>query len=121
MPPLRQVQSIHAPTARTDNLAHLAQRHGGNLLHRHNRHQPYVPRLQPPCKTLPHSELILPQVLVDKILTTQEAAVSKSTQVKDASRLREFLRFCETLGIQSNNALPAKEDLLMAWAASYAG
>ncbi|KAF8227796.1 hypothetical protein L208DRAFT_1294991 [Tricholoma matsutake] len=40
---------------------------------------------------------------------------------KDASRLQEYLNFCESLGINHANALPAQEDLLMAWATSYAG
>ncbi|KAF8797756.1 hypothetical protein BYT27DRAFT_7265499 [Phlegmacium glaucopus] len=57
----------------------------------------------------------------DKINLTQEAAISKTTQAKDASRLREFLRFCEGLSIQNSDALPAREDLLIAWASSYAG
>jgi hypothetical protein len=71
---------------------------------------------------LPQSSRALPQYLVDKIINTQEAAVSKKTsQAKDASRLREFLKFCEGNGIKGSNAFPVKEDLLIAWAASYAG
>ena len=54
-------------------------------------------------------------------MKTQEAAVSKTTQAKDASRLREFLQFCEGHGIKSGKAFPAKEELLVAWAGSYAG
>ncbi|KAF8236902.1 hypothetical protein L208DRAFT_1250269 [Tricholoma matsutake] len=42
-------------------------------------------------------------------------------QRKDASQLREFLTFCEGLGIRNSDALPAREDVLIAWASSYAG
>lgn len=123
MPPLRQIQSIHTPNASTNELFQLAQRHGGKLLHRHNRHQPYTTRIQPPHKAsvFPQGSFVLPHHLADKITSTQEAAVSRTTRAKDASRLREFLKFCEGLGIGSNDALPAKEDLLIAWASSYAG
>ncbi|KAF8237350.1 hypothetical protein L208DRAFT_1248166, partial [Tricholoma matsutake] len=44
-----------------------------------------------------------------------------STQRKSASRLREFLTFCEGLGIRKSDALPAREDILIAWASSYTG
>ena len=68
---------------------------------------------------LPHLSLALPQEIVDKIMNTQ--AVASKTQVHDASRLREFLQFCDSHGIKSSNAFPAKEDLLVAWAASFSG
>lgn len=118
MPPHRQIQSIHVSNTHKHHLSGLAQRHGGNLPNRHNRHQPYATSSH---MVFPRPNLVLPQDLVDKITNTQDAAVSKTTQAKDASRLREFLRFCEGLGISNNNALPAREDLLIAWAASYAG
>ena len=102
----------------TKNQSQLAQRRGKNLLH--NRHQPNATRMQPPHMALPQLSLALPQVLVDKIMNTQEAAESKTTQAKDASRLREFLQFCEDHGITRSNAFPAEEDLI-ARAASYAG
>jgi hypothetical protein len=47
--------------------------------------------------------------------------VSKSTQRKDASRLKEFVSFCKGLGIRAEDALPAREEVLLAWASSYAG
>ena len=97
-----------------------AKRHGKNLLH-HSRHLPNAIHIQPPHMALPQLSLALPQVLVDKIMNTQEAAVSETAQAMDASRLREFLQFCEGHGITSTKAFPAEEDLLIAWAASYAG
>jgi hypothetical protein len=51
----------------------------------------------------------------------ENTAVSKTTRLKDASRLREFLSFCEGLGINKVDVLPAPEDLLIAWASSFAG
>jgi hypothetical protein len=51
----------------------------------------------------------------------ENAAVSDSTRRKDASRLCEFLIFCWGLGINHEDALPAQEDLLIAWIASYTG
>ncbi|KAF8814323.1 hypothetical protein BYT27DRAFT_7082514 [Phlegmacium glaucopus] len=58
---------------------------------------------------------------MEKINQVQGAAVSRLTLAKDASRVREFLTFCEGLGIRNDHALPAREDLLIAWASSYAG
>ena len=121
MPPLRHVQSIHISNACTTNLAQLARLHGGKFPHHYSRHQPYEIRIPSPQKILPKLSLALPPVLMDKIKHMQEAAINKTTQAKDASRLREFLSFCEGLGIQNSNALPAGEDLLIAWASSYAG
>lgn len=118
MPPHRQTKLIHTSNSHVRGLSQLAQRHGGYLPHHHNRHRPYV---TPPHTVFPRSSLVLPHDLVDKIVNTQDAAVNKTTQVKDASCLHEFLRFCEGLGISNSDALPAKEDLLIAWAASYAG
>jgi hypothetical protein len=58
---------------------------------------------------------------LDNITYIQNATVTKSSHTKDVSHRWKFLRFCEGLGIPNNEALPAKEDLSMAWAASYAG
>lgn len=121
MPPLRLSQSIHAPSAFARDLSHIAGLHGGQLPHRYTRPQPYVRHISASNVDLPNSNLELPSRLMDKIADTQEAAVNKSTQKKDASRLREFLSFCEGLGIRPNDALPAREDVLLAWASSYAG
>jgi hypothetical protein len=59
--------------------------------------------------------------LLEQIKETQEAAVNITSQKKDAAWLRNFLAFCEGLGISACSALPASEDILLAWAASYAG
>ena len=121
MPPLRQQQSIHMSNAYSSELSRVARIHGGKLPHRVNRPQPYNACISFHNSTQPHRDLELPPVLLAKIRDTQEAALSKSTQKKDASRLRDFLSFCASLGIEASNALPAKEDILLAWAASYAG
>jgi len=65
--------------------------------------------------------LELPPALREKIKDVQEAAVSRSTQTKDMSQLREFLAFCEGLRIKNQDAFPASKDLLVGWASSYAG
>lgn len=122
MPPHKSIQSIHVSRTAPRDLHILAQRHGGDIPHHYTRYQPYVPRIYTPRKSiLPQPQFKLPEILLDKIRKTQQAAVSKSTQAKDINRLREFLNFCKNLGIDNEKALPAKEDLLMAWAASYAG
>jgi hypothetical protein len=126
MPPLRLSQSIHAPSPYTSELSHVAELHGGKLPHRYGRFQPYVARIQPQKATnsqvnRTHELPQLPPTILDKIRNTQAAAVSITTQKKDASRLREFLSFCEGLGIKTRDALPAREDILLAWASSYAG
>ena len=117
MPPIRHIRYISAPDAHSNNLAQLAQLHGGQLAFHHNQHRPYSTRIPtPPC---PRYQL--PPTLAYQIKHTQDAAVCKTTQAKDANRLRDFLSFCEGLGIPNNHALPANEDLLVAWASSYAG
>ena len=123
MPPLRHSQSIHASLAGTSDLAHVARLHGGSLPHRYGRFKPYTARVPSQNLKAPHSHNIpnLPLALLDKIRDTQDAAVNISSQRKDASRLREFLLFCQGLGISAGNALPAREDILLAWASSYAG
>lgn len=121
MPPLRHNQSIHTPNTYTSDLSHIAQLHGGHLPHRFSRFKPYIARI--PTQGLTHSHKIpeLHPTLLNKIRETQEAAVNKVTQKKDASRLREFLSFCNGLGITAIDALPAREEILLAWASSYAG
>jgi hypothetical protein len=126
MPPLRLSQSIHTPSPYTSELSHVAELHGGKLPHRYGRFQPYVARIQPQKAmnsqvNMTHELPQLPPTILDKIRDTQAAAVSLTTQKKDASRLREFLSFCEGLGIKTRDALPAREDILLAWASSYAG
>lgn len=121
MPPHKPIQSIHISEQVPRELHLLTQRHGGTLLNRYSRFQPYVTRTHPIRNTIPNSQFMIPQILLDKVRHTQDAAISKSTQTKDASRLREFSTFCKSLGINGNDILPAREDLLMAWAASYAG
>jgi hypothetical protein len=121
MSPLRHSKSIHTPLADTSNLSHAARLHGGKLPHRYGRFQPYIARI--PSQKAMHSHSIpeLPPTLLDQIRHTQDAALNITSQKKDASRLREFLLFCEGLGISACNALPAREDILLAWASSYAG
>jgi hypothetical protein len=121
MPPVRQTQHTAHSNRHTDNLFQLAQIHGGRLSRNTTRPQPYVRRIPTAHAHLPRQNLTLPTNLLEKISQVEGAAVNKTTQAKDASRLREFLTFCQGLGIQSNNALPAREDILMAWASSYAG
>ena len=121
MPPLRHTQSIHAPLALNSDLPRIAGIHGGQLPRRYGRFQPYIAHI-PPQKAIQSRRIPdLPLTLLDKIRNTQDAAVNITSQKKDASRLREFLAFCEGLGISAQNALPAAEDILLAWASSYAG
>ena len=123
MPPSRQHQSIHTHNTYNNDLSQIAQIHGGNLPNRYNRFKPYVARI--PSQGEQHVRaprpLVLHPLLLDRIRDTQEAAVNKSSQKKDASRLREFLAFCDGLGIGAHAALPAREDILLAWASSHAG
>lgn len=105
----------------TNNLLRVAQIHSGNYVHHHGYSRPYTSRVLTPCKRLPHLALAMPADLREKISHVQNVAVSKSTQSKDASRLREFLHFCKALNIHDDDVFPAREDLLIAWASSYAG
>ena len=120
MSPLRHSQSIHALSASSSDLSHVARLHGGKIPHRYGRFQPYIARV--PSQRAMHSHSIpdLPPTLLDNIRETQDAALNITSQKKDASRLREFLLFCKGLGISACNALPAREDILLAWASSYA-
>ena len=59
--------------------------------------------------------------MLEKIKDTQDAIPNKTTQRKNVSRLREYLSFCEGLGIKAADTLPAREEVLLAWASSFAG
>jgi hypothetical protein len=87
MAPIRHSKSIHTSSAYFSELSRIAALHGGSPSHRLGRHQPYEARLSTRTSTsLDNSSL--PSVLLEKIKVTQEAAVNKDTQRKDASRLR---------------------------------
>lgn len=120
MPPLRQHQSIRTHTVYAADLSRVANLHGGSLPHRYARHQPYVPHISPRNGRQFLGGFELPPILQETVRMTQEAATTKSTQKKDASRLHEFLSFCAGIGIRPNDALPASEDVLLAWASSFA-
>ena len=127
MPPICHCPSIRAPTGNryTGDLTQIAILHGGKLPHHLTRHLPYDPCISAHqaynLGSLSIGSLTLPSALLDKIRDTQEAAVNESTRRKDASRLSEFLSFCKGLGIRAEDALPAREEVLLAWASSYAG
>jgi hypothetical protein len=121
MLPVRTSKFAPCPANHTMNLSQLAQNHGGSLTRHHTRPQPYSTRILIPRTKLSDKMLAMPKELVKKMNLVEKVAVSHSTRSKDASRMREFLRFCEGLGIHNDNALPAGEDLLAAWASSYAG
>jgi hypothetical protein len=118
MPPIRTSQFFSHSKIR---LSQVAQQHGGQLSRRHDRPQPYISRIPVPHTSLPSHPSTIPLELQRRAAEVEDAAVSDSTRRKDASRLHEFLVFCRGLGINHENALPAQEDLLIAWAASYAG
>jgi hypothetical protein len=120
MPPIRHYQSIHTQLAGTGDLANITGLHGGYLPHTYSRLQPYIARV-PSQKATTYSVLDLHLTLLDNIKHAQDAAVNITSQKKDANQLRDFLVFCKSLGIPAYNALPAGEDILMAWASSYAG
>ncbi|KAF8804543.1 hypothetical protein BYT27DRAFT_6691240 [Phlegmacium glaucopus] len=117
MPPFRQNQF----STRSHELYQLAKVHGSHVKYHRFRPQPYPPQPPIPTTIVAPSNFVLPPDLMERINQVQGAAVSKSTLAKDASRVREFLTFCEGLGIRNDHALPAREDLLIAWASSYAG
>src|ERR1700678_2646354 len=121
MPPMRTHQSLHTPNEEARHLAMVAEHNGGKLLNRYMRHQPYNAYTPHPNAKHQGENVNLPPLLRDKIRHAQSAAVNKLTQRKDESRLREFLAFCEGLGIRPTDALPAREEVLLAWASTYAG
>ena len=51
----------------------------------------------------------------------QDSAVSKVTCIKDIGQLQDYVSFCKGLGISNSDILPTSEDLLIAWASTYAG
>ena len=121
MAPTRTYQLLHTPNENARHLAMVAEHNGGALPNRYMRRQPYNTRPSQQNVNRQHKTIILPPLLVDKMRQVEDAAVGKHTQRKDASRLMEFLTFCESLGIGSTKALPAREEVLLAWASSYAG
>ena len=119
MPPLRTSKFIAHSTNAGHGLQQLALNYGGSYARRHVRPQPYSTRIKQP--RILHTLLAILNELMEKANLVENAAVSKTTRSKDASRLNEFLLFCEGLGIKNHDALPASEDLLAAWASSYTG
>ncbi|KAF8237440.1 hypothetical protein L208DRAFT_517350 [Tricholoma matsutake] len=97
MPPLR---TIPHSDMHTNNLLRVAQIHSGNYVHHHGHSRPYTSRVLTPCKRLPHLALAMPADLREKISHVQNAAA---------------------LNIHDDDVFPAREDLLIAWASSYAG
>src|ERR1700678_296216 len=75
MAPLRQTHSIHAQLAGIGNLAGTAALHGGNLPHRYGRFQPYIVRAPALNRTF-YEIPDIPLTLLDKIKSTQDAAVN---------------------------------------------
>ena len=121
MPPIRRTHYTASSKRHTDNLFQLAQIHGGRMSQNTTCPQPYARRIPTAHMQLAWQNLTLPTTILEKISQVQDVAVNKTTQAKDTSQLQDFLTFCRGLGIQDNNALPAREDLLIAWASSYAG
>ena len=118
MSPLRPAQSIHASVAYNNDLSSITSIHSGQLPRRYGCFQP---RISPQKVAQSHRIPELPLMLLDKISNMQYAAMIIASQKKDASQLREFLSFSEGLGISAHNSLPEGEDILLAWALSYAG
>src|SRR5271168_1825456 len=117
MAPLRQTQSIHTQIANMGDLTGTAALHGGYLARRYGRFQPYIARV--PGQNIAVCEVPdIPLALLNKIKNAEHTAVNITSQKKDTSRLREILAFCNSLGIPAHNALPAGEDILVAWASS---
>ena len=117
MPPHRTARfNLHSRSP-NDNLRHLALIHGGQI----NRYpsQSHYPTIPSPTRSI--SRLRIPAELLEKANLVELAGVGEATRRKDASRLREYLVFCDRLGIDNHSALPAPEDLLVAWASSFAG
>jgi hypothetical protein len=121
MPAIRNIPSIQVLSGHAQTLSRLAQVHGEQPSLRFNRKGPYSLDTLSARRNVSQPTFAIPTILLDKIKHTQEAAVSQATRTKDASRLREYLMFCWKLGIREKDALPATEDLLLAWASSYAG
>ncbi|KAF8797784.1 hypothetical protein BYT27DRAFT_7265341 [Phlegmacium glaucopus] len=117
MPPSRQSQH----STRSRDLHQLAKLHGGSIKYSRFQPQPYPPQTPIPSSRPLQPSFVLPPYLLNQINLAQGAATRESTLAKDASCLHEFLAFCEHLGIREAHALPAREDLLITWASSFAG
>src|SRR5262249_25444196 len=63
----------------------------------------------------------IPNDLLDRMKAIEDNAVSESTRCKDASWVKAFLEFCESLGVRNEDAIPAPPDLVAAWASLFAG
>jgi hypothetical protein len=121
MPPLRHAPFNYHLSNQTSILSQLSKVHGRKLPHHYGQSQTYTKQMPTTYTNIAQRNIEIPADLMEKISHVQGTSVSKLTQVKDASRLCEFLAFCEGLGIQNHDVLPAGEDLLIAWASSYAG
>jgi hypothetical protein len=121
MPPFRTTKSyiLANSPANSVHLHHLARTHGGHYSRKLNRSLPYYETsIRKPCTRITHT---LPSELVRRMEEVEDKATGDSTRRRDEGRVREYLNFCEGLGIRKENAIPAPHDLVAAWAASFAG
>jgi hypothetical protein len=120
MPALRTSHSIafaNMPIVNRD-IHQTVQLYGGSSSKHFNRH---LRRQQHKADTIQSIKFTIPDDLLRRMEAIENNAVGESTRRKDASRVKEFLKFCETLGIRKQDAIPAPHDLVAAWASSFAG
>jgi len=72
-------------SAHKNYLLQLAELHGRKFSHCYSWHQPYTTCIPSLHKNQSQLDIRPPSALMDKIKYTQEAAVDKTTQRKDAS------------------------------------
>lgn len=103
------------------NFSEILKQHGGHLLQHYYCCQPYTTWTPQPDLHLLSLKFVLPTILQEKIKLLQDSALSRTTCTKVLGRLWEYISFCKGLGIHDDNILPASEDMLIAWASTYAG
>jgi hypothetical protein len=121
MPPIRPTKSYTLANSPANNLHlhQLAQTYGGIYSQKLNRSLPYPETsIRKPSM---HFVPTLPNELITWMEEVEDRAVGDTTKKKDGSRIREYLKFCEGLGIGREYAIPALHNLVAAWAASFAG
>jgi hypothetical protein len=121
MLPIRPTKSYTLANSPANNLHlhQLTRTYGGNYSRKLNRSLPYPETSirKPSMRFVP----TLPNELIARMEEVEDRAVGDTTKKKDGSRVREYLKFCEGLGIGRDYAIPAPHDLVAAWAASFAG
>jgi hypothetical protein len=121
MPPICTTKSLTLANSppNTTHLYELAQTYGGQYSRHFNRSLPYRDTTIRRLKSIPPHTL--PMQIIERMDVVEGKASGEKTKRNDENRVRAYLKFCEGLGIQGEDAFLAPYDLVTAWISSFTG